>query len=146
MGSLACLPITVHHSAFSMIRVYIASKIKYAARFRKLRHEWKKHNIELHARWFDQAQLEDIASPEDFHVFWLVDQHDVKTSNILIVYGEQDDHLRGALVEVGIAIAHNIPVIIVGDSPSFGTWRHHPCCIEASSLEYARIMIQRLFA
>jgi hypothetical protein len=128
-----------------MIRVYIASKIKYAPRLCDLRYEWKQHGIDLHARWFDQAAHEESATPEDFHIFWMVDQHDVETSRALIVYAEPGDELRGALVEVGIAIANGIPVFIAGDCSSFGTWRHHPACVKATTLENAKTMILRLF-
>lgn len=127
-----------------MIPVYIASKIKYAAKFRALRGEWK-GQIDLHCRWLDYAMYEDTATAEDFHVFWLMDQHDVLASKAVIVYGEDGDELRGALVETGIAIGAGIPIFIVGGSASFGTWQHHPLVIRAFSLENAREMITRLW-
>lgn len=130
-----------------MIKVYIASKLKYAKLFRNYRIQWKADKIDLHARWFDQAHIEQNshASPEDFHIFWLVDEEDVKTSQALIIYGEKDDKLRGALVEAGIAIASGLLVIVIGDCPDFGTWQYHPLVIRAGSFEHAKTMIQRRF-
>jgi hypothetical protein len=129
-----------------VINVYIASKIKHAALFRALRSEWGAVGINiLHARWLDQAAFEDDASPEDFHIFWLVDEHDVKDSKVLVVYGEGQDELRGALVEAGIALGAGIPVFVVGDSPSFGSWVNHPHVVKAGTLENAKNMITRLF-
>jgi hypothetical protein len=128
-----------------MIKVYIASKLAYAERFRIMRMQWKREGIDLHARWHDQAQHEESATPEDFHIFWLVDEEDVKRSNAVIVYAEPQDKLRGALIEAGIAIGAGILTILVGDSPDFGTWQHHPCVLRAATLEYAKLLILRRF-
>ena len=129
----------------TMIKVYIASKILYAAQFRGYREAWKAEGIDLHARWHDQAQFEDAATPEDFHIFWLVDEEDVRMSDAIIVYGAPGDKLRGALVEAGIAIACGILTILVGDSPDYGTWQHHPLVAKAESFEKAKEMILRRF-
>ena|SRR5438309_255045 len=127
------------------MKVYIASKIMYAERFRRLRTEWNAHRVEIYSRWLDQAVHENSATPDDFHIFWLTDEQDVKESDAVIVYGETGDTLRGALVEAGIAIGAGIPVIIVGDSPSFASWQYHPKVVRADSLEHARHMLLRLF-
>ena len=131
-----------------MIKVYIASKLYYAVRFQELRKEWAP-KIDLHARWHDQAHLELSNSgeltPEDFHIFWQVDEEDVKTSQAVIIYGESQDKLRGALVEAGIAIGAGILTILVGDCEDFGTWQHHPTVARAISLEHAKTMILRRF-
>lgn len=129
------------------IRVYIASKLRHAARFRAMREHWSACGIDLHARWFDQAEIE-LASeptPEDFHIFWLVDEEDVKSSDAVVIFGEADDKLRGALVEAGIAIGAGILTIVVGDSEDFGSWQHHPHVVRAASLEYAKTLILRRF-
>ncbi len=130
-----------------MIKIYIASKLNYAEKFRAYREQWKADGIDLHARWFDQAHIEqnEQPTPEDFHIFWLVDEEDVKTSQALILYGERNDKLRGALIEAGIAIAQGLLVIVVGDCPDFGTWQHHPLVCRADSFEHAKTMILRRF-
>lgn len=132
----------------SKIRVYIASKLLYAARFRRMREVWQIDSIDLHARWFDQAEheLKEEPTPEDFHIYWLVDEEDVKSSNAVIVYGERGDKLRGALIEAGIAIGAGILTIVVGDCEDFGSWQHHPNVVRAASLEYAKTLILRRFA
>jgi hypothetical protein len=130
-----------------MIKVYIASKLKYADEFREHRALWKLSGIDLHARWFDQAIIEQTqqATPQDFHIFWLVDEEDVKESDAVIVFGAMGDKLRGALVEAGIAIGQGILTILVGDCEDFGTWQHHPVVTRANTLEQAREMILRRF-
>jgi hypothetical protein len=130
-----------------MIKVYIASKLKYAEQFRSMRLAWEMEGIDLHARWFDQAiyELEGEVSKDEFHVFWLVDEEDVKVSDALIIYGEKEDKLRGALVEAGIALAQGKMIIVIGDSPDFGTWQYHPVVIRASSFEHAKSLLRKRF-
>lgn len=129
-----------------MIKVYIASKLKNAKHFQELRREWRSHGIDLHARWFNQAHIEQTTepTPEEFHIFWLVDEEDVLDSDAVIVYGQKGDILRGALVEAGLAIGAKKLVILVGDN-DFGTWRHHPQVVEADNLNFARELILRRF-
>ncbi len=138
-----------HPGSAPVCKVYIASKLSHATRFRTMRPEWATKGIDLHARWFDQAHLELSAnhdlSPEDFHIFWLVDEEDVKASDAVIVYGEAGDKLRGALVEAGMAIGQGILTILVGDCPDFGTWQHHPMVARATSFEHAQEMLLRRF-
>lgn len=131
-----------------MIKVYIASKLQYAEQFQGYREAWKAEGIDLHARWHDQAALEHLdheLTPEDFHIFWLVDEEDVKQSDAVIVYGCECDKLRGALIEAGIAIGQGILTILVGECPDFGTWQHHPMVARADSFEHAKTMILRRF-
>ena len=131
-----------------MIKVYIASKLSYAFMFQGLREEWRRRGIDLHARWFDQASLEHVEhklTTHDFHVFWLVDEEDVRQSDAVILYAETGDKLRGALVEVGMAIALGKLVIVIGDHPDYGTWQHHPVVTRADSLDHAFTMLQRRF-
>ena len=131
-----------------MIKVYIASKLSYAKRFRDLREIWGMRGVDLHARWFDQAELEHVnheLTPHDFHVFWLVDEEDVRQSDAVILYAENGDRLRGALVEVGMAIALGKLVIVIGDHPDYGTWQHHPVVTRADSLDHAFTMLERRF-
>lgn len=130
-----------------MIKVYIAGKLDYAEQFRNYRRDWKPNGIDLHARWFDQAIIEQSGpvTPEDMHIFWLVDEEDVKQADALILYGRPEDKLRGALVEAGIAIAMGKLVIVVGESPDYGTWQYHPMVTRAASFEHAKTMILRRF-
>ena len=62
--------------------------------------------------------------PEHAVNFWDDDFADIERCDVLVVYTEEDDKLRGALVEVGYALALNKKVIVIGDYPDFGTWRH----------------------
>jgi hypothetical protein len=125
--------------------VYLATKIKHAAKFRELREEWGTEGVRIISRWLDQAIHEDVATPEEFSIFWRVDVEDVEISDALVIYGEAGDELRGALVEAGVAIAKGLLVIVVGDSPSFGSWQFHPTVVRAQDLAHAKELIQQRF-
>lgn len=127
-----------------MIPIYIASKLEHAPKWKELRSEWHPHRIRITARWIDDTALEANGTPSDYRVCWMMDVDDVRQSSGLIAYAEEGDVLRGALVEVGIALERNLPVFIIGDNPSFGTWQHHPLVIRATDLNHARLMIPKI--
>lgn len=122
----------------AMIRVYTASKLRHAAMWRQLCAETK--HVQFHARWLKHNV---IGTPDDAvnaSEFWLQDEQDVRDADAMLVYAEDGEHLRGALVEAGIAIACGIIVFVVGNHPDFGTWQYHPGVVRvptlAAALEY----------
>lgn len=108
-----------------MIRLYTASKISRTFIWQQLRTEYV-GKIEFTSRWLDMCDLEATATRKDFRRFWLIDKADVERSDYLMIWGENEEHLRGALVEAGIAIANGIPVLTIGRHPDYGSWQHHP--------------------
>ena len=110
-----------------MKRVYTASKLKHAKMWKDICD--KRHDVIFHARWLKHVQLGTPGTVDNARAFWQEDHQDVATSDALIVYAEEGDRLRGALVEAGIAIALGVPVFLVGDSPDFGTWQYHSMVI-----------------
>lgn len=134
-----------------MIRVYIASKIQYAPQFRGYRRNWLIDGVFVNSRWIDMADAEWATPrkinvpPEEFRMCWLVDEQDVKDCQALIIYGAQQDKLRGALVEAGMAIAMGKPVFAVGGHPDFSSWQHHPLVMPADSFDHAKTMIIERF-
>lgn len=85
----------------------------------------------------DHLETKSMPHQYDFTHFWTIDVADVLRSDALICYGGEQFVLRGALVEVGVAIGNNIPVIIVGHTDSFGTWQNHPQVIGATTCNQA---------
>lgn len=118
-----------------MIRIYFASKLKHAPRWRTLCAE--SDQFIAHARWLKHNTLGTEDSPRNARRFWVEDVQDVLTADAVIVYAEGDDHLRGALIEAGAAIASGIRVYVVGKHPDYGTWQYHPSVRRARSLEEA---------
>ena len=107
-----------------MLRIYTASKLRHAPKWRDICD--KNSNFIFHARWLKHTRIGTPDGPEHAPAFWLQDQQDVKDSDALIVYAEKGDKLRGALVEVGMALAYGVPVILIGEHEDWATWRWHP--------------------
>ena len=120
-----------------MNRIYFASKLKHGQKWQDLCAN--NQGFIAHARWLKHNVMGTEDSAENAGEFWLQDEQDVQDADVVIVYAAPEDHLRGALVEAGIAIANNVPVIVVGEHPDYGTWQHHPGVSRAESLTAALI-------
>lgn len=106
-----------------MIRIYTASKLHHWKMWRKLCDSTA--HIFAHARWLKHVAIGTPDNADSALQFWIEDQEDVRTADAVVIYGEGDDKLRGSLVEVGMAIAYGVPVIVVGAHPDYGTWQYH---------------------
>jgi len=107
-----------------MIRIYTASKLSSAEVWHDIQKTWPE--VFCHARWLKHTQLGTPDTAEYARRFWIEDEEDVRHADLLVLYGKPNEHLRGALVEAGIALALKIPVAVIGEHPDYGTWQHHP--------------------
>jgi nucleoside 2-deoxyribosyltransferase len=125
-------------------KVYTASKISYASLWRQLRNEEWKH-LDFTARWIDIEDLEleeRISGPAEYVHFWTIDIQDVRRSDFVLIYARPGDLLKGALVEVGAALALGKIVLSVGIDPSH-TWSYHPCVVRLDTLSQANDFLKR---
>lgn len=125
-----------------MIRVYTASKLSTAAFWRDLQKRW--NHVIFHARWL---RHNEIGTPDELEFaprFWKEDELDVMHADAVLVYAREGEHLRGALVEAGMAIAYGVSVIVVGKHPDYGTWQHHPMVTRMDTIESAGEYLKRL--
>jgi hypothetical protein len=125
-----------------VIRVYTASKLGHSRRWIDLRSSWQ--DVTFTARWPDMHATTGPPTPERARLHWLEDEEDVRSADVVLVYAEEGEHLRGALVEAGMGIALGKTIIVVGEHPDFGTWQHHPKVFRASDLEHARVRPKEL--
>ena len=113
------------------MKIYIASKTKYADRWKKLRSQ----GVEIISTWIDEAGEGDSKDLTDL-ALRCVDE--VRKADRLVLYCEPADCLKGALVEVGAAFAFGIPVFAVGVCQStISVFSWHPLWREALSLHEA---------
>jgi hypothetical protein len=124
-----------------LIRVYTASKLHHRQRWISIRSQWP--GVTFTARWPD-LERDGPPSDEEARINWLNDEADVRSADVVLVYAEQGEHLRGALIEAGIGIALGKTVLVVGDHPDFGTWQHHPKVTHAADLDDARARLAEL--
>ena len=124
------------------LRIYTASCLQHAAMWAELIVSPHWREFTWTATW-PQAVLAD--EPEDEHAaknFWEKDIAEISTSDVVLLYCEPKDNLRGALVEVGAALGLDLRVMVVGDNQSLGTWIHHPRVYRASTFIGARRMLK----
>lgn len=88
--------------------IYIASKTKHAERWRFLR---DKVGEPIISTWIDEAGPGESADLDDL---WRRCIAEASSCELLIVYRETDEVLKGAWVEVGAALAVGTPVFAVG--------------------------------
>ena len=109
--------------------IYIASRVCHAARWQGLRDV---DGWEIISSWIDEAGTGESAS---LALLWSRIEAEIARSKFLILYVETEDFpLKGALIEVGMAIAHRRPIRVVApgvvlDPMSFrplGSWVRHP--------------------
>lgn len=140
----------------SKLKIYCASRLRHAPKWRELETLWTE--FEFTGRWYHEPHIgtgtnvdpENACTPEAFRIHWINDEIDVRRADVVMVYAGENvcapqpngDILRSALVEAGMGIAFDKGVLLVGDSPSFGTWKHHPNCHSVPDLVSARLALQ----
>jgi hypothetical protein len=125
-----------------MTKVYIASKFHHGQRWKDLSEEAYKYDhpwygITFVGRWFLDYAGVIPDEPQFCKLGWEHDIEDVIACDVLIVYAEPEEHLRGALVEVGAALAYGRYVLTIGDHPDYGTWKHHANVHQMKDLDSA---------
>lgn len=116
------------------LSVYFAACLHHAAIGLKISADWPEFTWtsvwpQLVGRIPDRGEL---ASE-----FWLQDIRAVNDSDVVLLYAEPGDPLRGALVEAGACLGNGQRVFAVGDNALFGTWQFHPGVARFVTLEGA---------
>ncbi len=128
------------------LKVYTASKLSDGPLWRRLAEDWPE--IEFVARWpFHHVTYSGKPDwPEDCaahgRVFWQHDHEDVLRSDIVLVYTQSEQPLKGALIEAGMALGSGRSVVVVGEHPSYPTWWFHKNVSRVKSLEEARSLLR----
>lgn len=93
------------------IKIYVASKVKW----RYLWHSWRRNipsNVQINARWLD---VYDVTGDAGCAELWQTIVEDVRDCDALIVLrADGDEQLKGAYIEIGIALALGKPILAVG--------------------------------
>jgi hypothetical protein len=112
-----------------LARVYVASRVKHAAMWKALR---AANECVVVSTWIDEAGEGETS---DLSELWERVLSEVSQADALILYIERDDFpLKGALVEVGAALALGKAVHVVLQDVELeprsmrpvGSWLHHP--------------------
>lgn len=131
--------------------LYVASRASVPERpsmWRALRDD---RGWQIVASWIDEAGEGETT---DLGELWSRIEGEIRRCDGLILYAEPEDFpLKGALVEVGIAIGADKPVAVVLSDPAIlepmslrplGSWAKHPLCRSCESLDDAREWIAKI--
>lgn len=115
------------------IRIYTASKTIHAPRWRALR----AHGLNIISSWIDRnpgsGNKTDLAER-------CIDE--VRKADMLLFYAQRGEYQKGALIEVGAALAANKPVLTVGAEYVPSCFSRHPNWHSLASLDDAIDTIQ----
>lgn len=100
--------------------VYVSSKLKH-------RDMWIASGLDIVSTWIHGEEL----PPEECSAMWDRYAAEVQACDAFVLYAEPDDHLKGCILEMGLAFGLGRPVVIVwaGDlqalASKIGTFAHH---------------------
>lgn len=105
-----------------MNKIYIASKAIHRPRWR----EYREEGLPIVSRWIDvDDKYSTDATGLDYEALWDMCIADVKKADALVIYAEPDEVLKGAILELGAAIAQKKIVAMCGDLETLkqnGSW------------------------
>jgi nucleoside 2-deoxyribosyltransferase len=88
-------------------KIYIASKTKHADKWLSLRN----NGLNIISTWIDEAGEGQTIDKADLCRRCICESKDC---DIMLIYAEAGDILKGAFIEMGAAIAYNKPVVLIG--------------------------------
>lgn len=91
-----------------MTGIYVASKVKHGGLWRAFRDE---RGVPIVSTWIDYNELK---MPEDLRDLWQRCVKEAENSIAMLLYREPGEVLKGAWIELGVALANNVPVYAVG--------------------------------
>jgi hypothetical protein len=114
--------------------IYIASKAKHGPRWQDLRRE----GVPIISTWIDES---GEGETEDWGALWARSINEASDAAALVVYNEPGERMKGALTEIGAALAHDVQVFWVGptvdpDGKEYTVVRH-PLVTRCVSLQHA---------
>lgn len=120
----------------SFRRVAIASKVHHATELATLWKQWP--HIHFTSMW-PVICLSANGKGKPVSVWQEDNFAAIRNAEFLIVYAEDNDTLKGGLVEVGYAFAHGLPIYVIGMNrvEQLGEWQLHKQCKRVPSLDAA---------
>jgi len=125
-----------------MNKIYVASKAYHRPSWR----QWRDRGLKITSRWIDVPDEfigRTLPQELDFVQLWTHCIEDVINADVLVLYCGQGDVLKGAILELGAALAMSKPCFICGDRESVlnnGTWLHHPGIFDMTGLAIDYVM------
>jgi DNA-binding XRE family transcriptional regulator len=112
--------------------VYVSSKLKH-------RDMWIASGLDIVSTWIHGEEL----PPEECSAMWDRYMAEVEACDAFVLYAEPDDHLKGCILEMGLAFGLGRPVIIVWAESiqalavKIGTFAYHRSVTVVATMEEA---------
>ncbi|MBU9200054.1 hypothetical protein KTD31_01380 [Burkholderia multivorans] len=112
--------------------IYIASRASIPARAAQWRYLRDVEGWHIISSWIDEA---GEGETDNFSELWVRIENEIRSAERLILYAEPDDFpLKGAYIEVGMALAFGVKVFVVAPGVTIeprsrrpvGSWMDHP--------------------
>lgn len=104
-----------NNAANKMINIYVASRTIYANLWLHLRSILQARGIEITSTWIEESGEGQTKSYEELSSRCI---EEIRRSDCFLLFCRPGDHLKGALIEAGAALAFNIPVRCIGNCES----------------------------
>jgi hypothetical protein len=112
------------------MKIYTASKTAHAQKWRALRRD---HDVT--ASWIDEAGESQTADYSELATRCITD---IESADVLLLYCEPGELLKGALIEAGIALALGKQVRCVGECASLSrVFNRHPLWRQFATIKEA---------
>lgn len=115
-----------------MSGIYIASKVRHAERWRTLRDVL---GFPIVSTWIDEA---GEGQSRDLNDLWERCIQEASSADVLVIYRQADEILKGAWIELGAALANHVPIYAVGLQEF--TIAHYKGIDHFSNLDHALIL------
>ncbi len=110
-------------------KVYVISKARHMYMWRNLT-----KRLNIISSWI---YIEDTPSAEHFKELWPLFVHQASIATHALVYVEPGEKLKDGLIEIGIALAANVKVIVVGNMNELYSFTNHPNVEQTTSIDKA---------
>ncbi len=102
------------------MKLYLASQSQYRDEIAGITESLRRREYDVNSTW---PWLDPNSTAEDETTIWADILRKITAADLLIVIPMGPEPLRGALVEVGMALACGTKVIITGEHEAYGTWQ-----------------------
>lgn len=112
--------------------IYASSKLKH-------RGMWLATGLPIVSSWIHGEEM----APSECSAMWDRYRAEVDASDCFLLYAEADDHLKGCILEMGMAFERGLPIVIVWAGPvralaaSIGTIAYHRSVQVIETMEQA---------
>jgi hypothetical protein len=106
--------------------IYVASKAKHRQMWCRLRGELGPvRHFTINSSWIDVDDAVSELSSEEYVDLWMRCAEEVNAADVLVLYSEPGEELKGALIETGSAALAGKPVLVTGHRLNH-SWLHLP--------------------